>query len=279
MKLPILVYHDVGYPVTGAWPALTILPEQFERQMSWLADHGYVGIRPSDWVAWRRQGKFRLPRPIMITFDDAYANIAEHALPLLRRLGFTAAVYVPTARIGASSSWDEAKGLKTLKLMDTDQIQYWAGEGIEFGAHGRTHTNLTTLSGSQLVEEVQGSADDLADLLGVRTISFAYPYGAHNLGVRQCVGRVVDMAVTGESGLNGLRTEPFMLHRTGIRPGDNMLTFAYRIRFGKLPTESLRHRLRALIKRRHVSVATVPQSPAARTDPYVAYSAKLRNGR
>ena len=254
MKLPILVYHDVGFPVPGAWPALTILPEQFEWQMRWLADHGYVGIRPSDWLAWRRGGKEWLFKPVIITFDDAYANIAEHALPLLQRLGFAAAVYVVTARIGASSSWDEAKGLKTLKLMDAEQIQHWAGEGIEFGAHGRTHVNLTTLSEAQLAEEVEGSAHDLSVLLGVRTASFAYPYGAHDSSVRKCAGRVVDMALTVEAGLNDLRTEPMKLHRTAIQSGDNMLTFAYRIRFGKLPAEFLRHGLRALIKRRHLSV-------------------------
>jgi peptidoglycan/xylan/chitin deacetylase (PgdA/CDA1 family) len=259
MRLPILVYHNVGHPVVGAWPSLTVLPEQFERQMTWLADHGYVGIRPSDWLAWRREGKFRLRRPVMITFDDAYANVAEHALPVLRRLGLTATVYVVTARIGASSAWDVAKGLTTLRLMDPEQIQHWAGEGIEFGAHGRTHVNLTTLNGSQLAEEVEGSADDLADLLGVRTISFAYPYGSHDLGVRQCVQRVVDMALSSESGLNGLRTDPFMLHRAAIQPTDDMSAFAWRIRLGKLPSEWLHDRMRALIKRRHVAAATVRQ--------------------
>ena len=251
MKLPILVYHDVGYPVTGAWPALTILPEQFERQMSWLADHGYVGIRPSDWLAWRQGGKDWLFKPVMITFDDAYANVAEHALPVLRRLGFSAAVYVVTARIGTSSAWDEAKGLTTLSLMTATQIQYWAKEGIEFGAHGRTHVDLTALSGVQLIEEVEGSAHDLSDLLGLRTASFAYPYGAHDPSVRKCVGRVVDMALTTESGLNDLRTEPMRLHRAAIQPRDSVSAFACRVRFGKLPSEFLRRGLRALIKSRH----------------------------
>jgi peptidoglycan/xylan/chitin deacetylase (PgdA/CDA1 family) len=249
MKLTILVYHNIGYPVRGAWPGLTVLPEQFELQMTWLADHGYVGIRPSDWLAWRREGKFRLRKPVMITFDDAYANIAEHALPLLRRLGFSAAVYVVTARIGASSTWNEAEGFTTLRLMDAEQIRYWAGEGIEFGAHGRTHVKLTTLSGSQLAEEVEGSVDDLADLLGVRTSTFAYPFGDHDPAVRQCVAGVVDMALTIESGLSGFRSDPFMLHRTTIGPRENMLSFACRIRLGKLPREFLRHRVRALLSR------------------------------
>ena len=248
MKLPILVYHNVGPLVEGSWPILTVSPEQFKRQMSWLVDHGYVGIRPTDWLAWRREGKFRLPRPVMITFDDAYANVAEHALPLLRRLGFSAAVYVVTARIGASSVWDEVKGLTTLNLMNADQIRYWATEGIEFGAHSRTHIDLTTLSQSQLADEVEGSADDLADLLGVRTISFAYPYGAHASHVRQRVRGTVDMALTCEPGLNGLRTDQFILRRTRILPRDDMSVFACRVCFGRLPSEWLPHRLRALLQ-------------------------------
>jgi len=122
MKLPILVYHNVGPPLVGAWPSLTVSPEDFKRQMTWLAEHGYVGIGPSEWLAWRKEGNFRLPRPVMITFDDAYDNITEHALPLLRCLGFSAAVYVVTARIGATSGWNEAKGFTTLRLMNAKQI-------------------------------------------------------------------------------------------------------------------------------------------------------------
>jgi hypothetical protein len=86
------------------------------------------------------------------------------------------------------------------------------------------------------------------------------------------------MALTVEPGLNDLRTEPMELHRTAIQPRDNMLTFAHRIRFGKLPTEALRHRLRALIERRHVSVL---QRRGRQPLELIreAYSGKLRSGR
>jgi peptidoglycan/xylan/chitin deacetylase (PgdA/CDA1 family) len=59
----------------------------------------------------------------MITFDDGNADIAKYALPLQQRLGFSAGVYLTTARIGANSAWDEAKGLTPMRLMDAVQIQ------------------------------------------------------------------------------------------------------------------------------------------------------------
>lgn len=45
--------------------------------------------------------------------------------------------------------------------MTADQIRGWAAQGIEFGAHSRTHANLPTLSPSELEEEVVGSGKDL----------------------------------------------------------------------------------------------------------------------
>ena len=82
MRLPVLMYHHVGPPRAGACPSLTVTAERFERQVSWLARKGYVGIRPTDWLA-RRAGWPLPSKPVLLTFDDGYADIVEHALPVL----------------------------------------------------------------------------------------------------------------------------------------------------------------------------------------------------
>ena len=38
-----------------------------------------------------------------LTFDDGYADFAEYALPVLRRHGFTATVFVIAGRLGGDS--------------------------------------------------------------------------------------------------------------------------------------------------------------------------------
>ncbi len=230
----------------GTPTSLTVSPQRFERQVRWLARRGYTGICPSDWVRWRREGKGLPDKPVLFTFDDGYADLAEHALPVLRRFGFGAAVYVVTGQLGGTNAWDEARGSGTHRLMTAEQIRYWAMEGIEFGAHGRTHSDLTTLSANELEGEVVGSGKDLASLIGARVLSFAYPYGFHNRAVDECVRGAYDLAFTADDqdqGLNHLLTEPHLLRRTMVQPDDSLLELECRARWGRNPFQRLRMRV------------------------------------
>jgi peptidoglycan/xylan/chitin deacetylase (PgdA/CDA1 family) len=233
---------------------LTVSPEGFERHVQWLAGRGYKGINPSDWVRWRREGKGLPDKPVLFTFDDGYADLVEHALPILRRYGFGAAVYVVTGQLGGTNAWDEARGSGTLRLMTTEQIRYWATQGIEFGAHSRTHADLTTLPVNELEEEVVGSGKDLALLLGARVVSFAYPYGFHNQAVDDCVRRAFELAFIADDnneGMNHLLTEPHLLLRTMVQTNDSLLALECRARWGHNPFLNLRARigLRSRLKR------------------------------
>ena len=135
MRLPVLMYHHVGPVRRGTFAFLTVSPGSFGAHVRWLARQGYVGIRPSDWLAWCR-GEATLPdKPVLITFDNAYADVAEYALPVLRGCGFGAAVFVVTGLVGKTNAWDESQCSGTHSLMTAQQIRQWAGQGIEFGAH------------------------------------------------------------------------------------------------------------------------------------------------
>ena len=245
-RLPVLLYHHVGPLRPGTPPGLTVSPKQFERQVRWLARRGYAGIRPADWAAWRTDGKPLPAKPVLLTFDDAYADLVEHALPVLRRYGFGAVVYVVTGQLGGTNAWDEARGSTTLWLMTAEQIRYWATQGIEFGAHSRTHADLTTLAIEELAGEVVGSRNDLAELLGSRVVSFAYPYGFYNQAVHDCVRGAFDLAfLAGETmnGMNYFETAPHLLQRTLVLPADSWLDVACRARWGRSPLMDLRARL------------------------------------
>jgi peptidoglycan/xylan/chitin deacetylase (PgdA/CDA1 family)/glycosyltransferase involved in cell wall biosynthesis len=252
MRLPVLLYHHVGPPRPGTYASLTVSRKRFERQLRWLARRGYAGISPSDWLRWRREGKGLPDKPVLLTFDDGYADLAEYALPVLKRYGFRAVVFVVTGRVGGTNIWDEARGSGTLRLMTADQIRYWATQGIEFGAHGRTHTDLTTLDPKELTEEVIGSRNDLAGILGGRVTSFAYPYGFYNQAACECVRGAFDLAFRGDEetpGINLLGASPHLLQRTMVQPGDTLLDLECRVRWGYSPLLNLRIRLRGLFMR------------------------------
>lgn len=230
---PALLYHRVGPFRPGAHVELTVSPERFERQIRWLVRRGYSGISPTDWLASARGSKPLPPKPIMLTFDDAYADTAEYALPVLQRNGFSGAVFVVTGRLGGTNTWDEAEGSETLRLMTEEQVRYWAMRGIEFGAHSRTHPHLPKLSEARIADEVMGSKNDLAGLLENPVASFAYPYGEFSAEVLKFVQDGFDLAFTAEEGMNDLQDDPYLLKRAFVGPNESFCEFIFNVRSGR----------------------------------------------
>lgn len=96
--LRVLTYHRVGaVSDRSLYPALvSASPDAFARQMRWIAArHRVVSLR--EVLHSRRTGEPLPPRALLVTFDDAYADFAEHAWPVLSALGLPVALFVPTA--------------------------------------------------------------------------------------------------------------------------------------------------------------------------------------
>ena len=244
MRLPVLLYHHVGPSRPGTFPDLTVSAERFARHISWLVRRGYVGIRPADWLAWCRNDRVLPRKPVLLTFDDAYADLATYALPVLRRNGFGAAVFVVTNHIGGENVWDRLRGSQPHRLMTGDQIREWAGRGIEFGAHSRTHADLTALSHGEMREEIEGSRDDLAGITGRHVGAFAYPFGRTNEAVRDRVRATFDCAFACKEGVNTVSADRYGLFRSMVQPYDSTIALASRVRLGRYPVDDWRARLR-----------------------------------
>ncbi|MDR3763968.1 MAG: polysaccharide deacetylase family protein [Acidobacteriota bacterium] len=232
--LPVLMYHHVGPLRGGPLDYLTVTPENFDRQMQWLARRGYTAIRSSDWVRWRREGKGLPEKPVLITFDDGYAETAQNAFPVLRRYGFSGLMFVVTQLLGKDNAWDREHGAAPLPLMTAEEIRRWDAEGIEFGAHSRTHADLTALSVDAAREEMRGSRQDLEALLGHAAASFAYPYGRQNAAIQEVARREFEIAFSVDEGLNYLRSDGHMVRRAYVGPFDSMPEFAWIVRHGTL---------------------------------------------
>lgn len=240
--LPVLIFHHVGPRDPDASPALTVSGEKFTRMMRWLARHGYLGISPSQWLDWVDAGVPLPAKPILLTFDDAFADLAEHAFPVLRQYGFSAGVFVVTGQVGGINAWDQ--GMAVWRCLDASQIREWSAQGIEFGAHTRTHADLTRLSARQMEDEIAGSRKELEDILGQAVASFAYPFGNLNEAAIDCVRRHYDLAFSCIEGLNSLATELHILRRTMVLPSDLPVDLALRALLGSSPLHALKARLR-----------------------------------
>ena len=273
-RFPALMYHHVGPWRPGTNPEMTVSPEDFARQVRWWGSEGYAGITPSDWLACREQAKPLPAKVVLFTFDDAYAELDTYALPTLRKHGFSAAIYCVTRKLGQTNDWDEACGFGGHRLMTSDRIRHWADAGFEFGSHTRTHPDLRTLSDAQLDDEIAGSAQDLARLLGKPPTSFAYPYGHSDERARRAVERHFKMAFSIDEGVNSISTDPYRLLRIGVRPGDWPMDPWWIATFGF----SLRHQVRKFAGRMLRGLRLAPERrPEASTE--AAETAQREAGR
>lgn len=181
-KAIILTYHSIS---NGPGPT-SISPATFAMQMETLAHCGYESGTLDQFLAWHA-GTAELGRRVFITFDDAFADFAEQAMPIMAGHGFTALMFVPTRHVGGFENWYTSPPTER-RLMRRDQILEAAEHGMEFGAHGRTHRALTELAPAEIEAEVAGSGADLARWLGRPIKAFAAPYGAVNAVVIEAIG-------------------------------------------------------------------------------------------
>ena len=96
--LRVLTYHRVDDPV--AHPELSprllsATPQDFAQQMRHVAQN-YDVVAMQDVLECRLRGRSLPARAVLITFDDAYQDFAEHAWPILRQLHLPATVFVAT---------------------------------------------------------------------------------------------------------------------------------------------------------------------------------------
>lgn len=173
----------------------------------------------------------------MFTFDDAYADIATTALPVLDRFGFTGAIYAITRKLGGSLPWD------AMAVMTQEQLLHWASRGFEIGSHTQTHPDLLSLPDSDILEELRGSRSDLVDA-GFEVSSFAYPYGNYDKRVRDLLEGIFPIALTCEEGMNDAGTDLFQIRRTVVHPGDTLLDIEFKVALGRSPLDKWREKIR-----------------------------------
>jgi len=108
-------------------------------------------------------------------------------------------------------------------MLTWEQIKEMRKYGISFGAHTVNHNILTTLSPTQLEQEIRQSKRDIESQLQEKVMLFAYPNGRStdfNSGIKLLLKNSgFKCAVTTIAGLNSIATDFFELRR--FRPWQN----------------------------------------------------------
>ena len=167
----ILNYHKID----NMNISLSVLPEDFDRQMAYLKENGYHTITPEQ-LYQHLVNNAELPEnPILITFDDGYEDNYQNAYPILKKYGFTGTIFVITGFVGQKNylTWEQIKEMKA--------------NGMDFQSHTVTHKSMTELTQDQLHDELVNSKKTLDEQLGQQTDFMAYPTGTYNLYVAKMV--------------------------------------------------------------------------------------------
>lgn len=236
----ILMYHMVQAHRPGTrFNGLRVTPANFEQQVCWLHERGFTFLTVSE--LWER--RHNLPaRPVVITFDDGYADNLHHALPVLERYNACATVYVVVDRHDRDWSTykkahhDSGELVREPKLSDDELRQLVASGRIEIGSHTLTHCNLAKTAEADKHIELTESRRLLQALTGQPVKSFAYPFGIYGLDdIRAAREAGYETAVTTVEGVEDFNPlpEPLELKRVKISGKDNRLAFVMRMRGGR----------------------------------------------
>ena len=226
-EIPILMYHSISYSAAPKLKQFTVPPPLFSDQMSYLYQQAYTPITVTQFVTMRSKRNAALPeRPVVITFDDGFADFYLEALPVLQRYSFPATLYVPTAFINGTSRWLEREGEVGRPMLTWQQLREINARGIECGAHSHKHLQLDILPYNVARDEIVQSKRLLEDNLGLEVFSFAYPHGYHTARVQQLVREAgYTSACAVKYAMSSETDDPFSLARLLVSPDSNIEEF------------------------------------------------------
>ncbi|HYU72029.1 MAG TPA: polysaccharide deacetylase family protein [Ktedonobacteraceae bacterium] len=194
-------------------------PALFAAQMAYLHQNAYTPITVTQFVNALYQKGTTLPeRPVVLTFDDSFADFFSEALPVLKQYGFAATLYIVTAFINDTSRWLQREGEATRLMLTWDQLTEISAYDIECGAHSHSHRPLDTLSHTVARDEIVQCKRLLEHNLGQKVLSFAYPFGYHSAALRQLAREAgYTSACAVKHAMSSETTDPFALARIMVK--------------------------------------------------------------
>jgi glycosyltransferase involved in cell wall biosynthesis len=228
----VLLYHAIGEP--GEPPSRYVVPvKRFARQLRLLRLLRYRVLTLDAYVGHRHEYSLPPPRSVVLTLDDGYRDNGELAQPLLRKHGASATIFLVSDAVGLRNTWAVGSEIWARPLLGWDEIETLRREGVDFGAHTKTHASLTELGSEERAAEILGARSALESRLG-EVRHFAYPYGHVDDATVDAVGAAGFVSAAGiEEGRNSFGTPLLKLRRCEVRGTDSLFRFALMLVLGR----------------------------------------------
>jgi len=227
--LRILCYHRV-HPVRR--DRFTVTTSQLEEHLDYLARWGFRFIHVRDLLA----SAPLPPRPLILTFDDGYVDNLEHAVPVLRRHGASATIFVVTGCAGDRARWLE----EAPSLMGPRELRELEREGVELALHCHSHRAYDTMPLEEIEADVRSGLEFFRQHSIRVTPALAFPYGLRPKSTmpelsKRLASLGVPLAFRLGNRLNRLPlSNRYEIQRIVVRGEVGMAAFRRRLWFGKL---------------------------------------------
>ncbi|MFI1939601.1 polysaccharide deacetylase family protein [Streptomyces purpureus] len=213
-RIPVLLYHAVMEDPPDWIAEFTVTPRQFEAQLDAIVASGRTAV-PISVLADHLAGRGDLPeRPVVLTFDDGFADLPGSTAEALASRSLPATAYLTTGAITPG----RACLLPPAPMMALGQAPLLEQYGLEVGGHTVTHPQLDTLSAGAVRRELRESKAMLEDVLGHEVEHLAYPHGYNSRAVRRAaLDAGYASAVAVRHALSSRRDEPYRIARLILR--------------------------------------------------------------
>jgi peptidoglycan/xylan/chitin deacetylase (PgdA/CDA1 family) len=129
---------------------------------------------------------------VVVTFDDGFQNVFDHAVPVLTKYQIPATCFVPTGFIGREAGWmaDKRNDERCLleRLVTAQELAAVDSRWITIGSHSVNHPHLATLPQASLDRELVESKQTLERIVGRAVSTLSFPYGSFSEKVLDAAG-------------------------------------------------------------------------------------------
>ena len=214
-KIPILVYHSIAEFKGHGSKELYVAPEEFEKQMLYLREHGFTPLTFEEW-----EEAEKVTKPIFLTFDDGYKNNLN-AVAIFQKV--KTETFAPKGTFFVISDFIG----RSNRLSETDLKELSATGMVSVQSHTASHPDLT--KEANLEGELTASRERIVTITGKKVIALAYPYGAFNQKVINETKKYYQFGLTTTPGYyvkKGNKEEQYLLPRLYVTYSTTLPEFA-----------------------------------------------------
>ncbi|MDO8493079.1 MAG: polysaccharide deacetylase family protein [bacterium] len=170
----VLTYHSVS---DGATP-ISVTTESFRKQMKFLVESGRSVISLREYF----DGK----SGVLITFDDAFKDVYQNALPILKENNFPAVIFVNTSLLGGHATFATLDKDRSRQICTLEDLRQLADSKFAIANHGNDHRQLSGLADDEVISEYEKAFSFIKKSFIKNSYPdvFVFPKGAKNESVK-----------------------------------------------------------------------------------------------